>query len=540
MAADALPNAPPWRPRLADGLAFGLPFLLACVAGWQARQHGLADLGALAAAQKAWDIFHLQAHANLALIGFDQPPLLPLLHLPAAAFAPGLLVSGLAGPLLGAAFLGLSTLVLCRLGRALDLPGWVIGVVAASFCLHPLVLSYAALGARAMVLIFTLLGLSASLVLWARTDRLRDLVTGGLFAAAAVLLAYETLALVVAAAAFIAWRCRRGPATAPARAEGTLIAFLLPTAYVAAVWVIADWVIMGELLHFWRAPLVRALAVGREASRDWLQPLLTVVIIANPLLLGLVYGHLRRTQSPPTGTPAAGMLVAAILSPLVFITLRPVGEDGGPWMALMPVAAAAVGVGAVLLVAFLSDLWRAGADWRRVMSPGLAVIAVGSLVLAYDMQFSHRGLPVGLRSPLRGYPAFAARVSEEWAVGDRLRGQLPTGSRNVIAGSLAFVVAFRAEAGQGTAVSDAPDPPGVGPSLGLTPGSLLLLRDPDHVYGPEWQVAVPRLHLAPLWTLGAWTCHECREGPPAAGGQSPSAGAIIRAGAPPRHAHTRR
>lgn len=497
--------------RLADWLAFLLPALLAASCGWRAHGHKLADLETLAAARKAWEVFHLQDHANLALLGFDQPPLLALLHLPAAVFAPGLLADGLVGPLLGALFLGLSTLVLARLGRALGLPGWALALVVGLFAWHPLVLGWAALGARAMPLAFVFLGLAASLVLWAKTGRVRDLVTGGLLAAAAILLAYEALAIVVAAAALVAWRSRGG--TAPARAEGTLIAFLLPAAYVAAVWVLADWIIMGDFGHFWRVTMIRALIVGREASHDVLAPLLTVAVIANPLVIGLGYAHLRRSQAPPTGLPAAGMLVAAVLSPLVFITLRPVAEDGTFWTALMPVAAAVAGVGAVLLTAFLSDLSRAGADWRRVLSPGLAVITVGTLLLAADIQLSHRGLPVGVRSVLGGHPAFAGQVAKEWDLGDRLRGTLPPGHLHVIAGSRAYALALRARTGPGIIVSDGSRPPAGGLDLGLTPGSWIVLRDPGDGEIEYWRRALPGLELVQVRRHPAWRCYELRAGP---------------------------
>jgi hypothetical protein len=528
----------PHRGRLADWLAFCLPFAVAVAAGWLAHGRALVDLDTLAAAQKAWEALHLQAHANLALIGFEQPPLLALLYLPLSAFAPGLLVSGLAGPLLGACFLGLSVLVLCRLSRALGLPGWLTCLIAAGFALHPLVLSYATLGARAIVLTFVLLGLSASLIHWGRTERVRDLVTGGLFAAAAILLAYETLAVVIAAAAYIAWRCRPAPGTAPAKAEGTLIAFLLPAAYVALVWVITDWAIMGQPLHFWQVTTTRAILLGRDTVHDWLQPLLTVLVIANPLLLALIYGHLRRASRPATGLPAAGMLVAALVSPVLFISLRPVPTDGSPWGALMPLAATGLGVGVALLVAFASDVCLAGSDWRRVVSPGLALVAIGSVGLAAISQLGGQGLPVGLRSALSGRPAFAAYVGEEWRAGEAWAFEL-AGNANggIIAGPLGYVVALRARAipppfSVFEVVDDARVPPGPRASR-LSEGMLLALDDPQGTHAAEWWAALPHyLHLKRLWAEGKWVCYEVTEHPehqePTFGRHDFPRGAIIR------------
>ncbi|MCE5240946.1 hypothetical protein LLH23_20995, partial [bacterium] len=83
------------RQRLTHLLAFLLPALLALVLGLQAHGRALVDLDTIAAMGNAWRAFHWQDSANMALIGFDQPPLMALLFVPFAAFAPQMLVSGL-------------------------------------------------------------------------------------------------------------------------------------------------------------------------------------------------------------------------------------------------------------------------------------------------------------------------------------------------------------------------------------------------------------------------------------------------------------
>lgn len=518
-----------WTERLGAWLAFALPALLAVRLGLLAHGRALVDLDAQAAAYRAWQVFHLQDHANLALIGFAQPPLHALLYVPLAAFAPRLLVSGLAAPLVGALFLGLAVLMLWRFGRSLGLPAWLLVLVAAAFTLHPLVLGYATLGSRAMVLIFLMLGLSCSLVDWVRTQRVRDIVTGGLFAAAVVLLAYATVLVVLAAALCLAWYCRRSEDEAPARAEGTLIAFLLPTLYVAAVWVLADWIIMGQFLGFWRAAMGHA-AFTPLPGRELLTVVLGLLVITNPLLLAISYVQLRPGSGQRSGVPAFAMLLTALLAPTVFPTLRP-GAGQTTWVALLPVAATVAGVGVTLLLVFLAEVREAGTNWRRVLSPGFVVVALGGLALAWSLQTSGQGLPTGLRGTLRGRPAFAREVGDEWRVAARLGASLRPGKHHVIGGPEAFVIGLRSEVRDRTHVaSDAgvPESPWV---RQLEAGSWLVLDDREGRRAADWQrMLPPYLGVKPRWRQGVWRAYELAVRPvlaPASGGQSPAGGAII-------------
>jgi len=522
--------------RLAHILAFLLPALLALVLGLQAHGRALVDLDTIAAMGNAWRAFHWQDSANMALIGFDQPPLMALLFVPFAAFAPQMLVSGLAAPVLGAVFLGLSSLIIWRLGRSLGLPWWLALGLCGVFALHPLVLSYAMLGSRAMVLTFVLLGLSASLVSWQREQRVRDVLTGSFFAAAALLLAYETVVLVAAAAAYLAIFCRQERDREPAKAEGLLIAFLMPAAYVALVWIGANWAIMGNPWHFWPAP--PEILEHQLQQPEVLSAALAVAVAANPLLLALVYHGLRLKLSGYT-VPAAYLLLAALAAVLLLPHLSTMPEGARAWVQHFSVPAAALGVGIVLVVALVAQLLEAGRSGqvRQVLSPGLLIVACCSVFVSVTQ---HERLPRGPRSVLAGRPAFARDVTGEWALADRLREVWNPALGHLVRGEQAYVVALRAEARQNVVVLNERADLATYP-LALGPGSYVALVE-DLLSEAVAQRVRPRV-LAPAWRQTpphglCWSVYQVRAAPPTANGQPPPPGAIIAHGAP--DAHSRR
>ena len=77
----------------------------------------------LAAVAHAYDVFHAEPSANLAMIGFVQPPLPALLQLPVVLIAPILATTGLAATLQGAIAAGTAAALAVKSGvtpRELD------------------------------------------------------------------------------------------------------------------------------------------------------------------------------------------------------------------------------------------------------------------------------------------------------------------------------------------------------------------------------------------------------------------------------------
>lgn len=495
--------------RLANILAFLLPAALAYWVGVRALARHLVDWNSLAAAAHAYDVFHRLPQANMALIGFVQPPLPAALYLPLSYLCPGWLASGGTAPLLGALFLGFSAVMLVHLGQALRLRWWVYAPLTAIFCVHPLVLSYAALGHPAILLIFAYLGLAKGLVGWHREQTVRDLVAAAIYGAVAILIAYEAVIPVLAAALFILNRCQprrtcHDPTPLePAKPEGTLIAFLLPAAYVAAVWLVANWAIMGNPLHFWQMTLAGTQRLPLSPVDDWLQPIITVALVVQPLLLALIYHDLRVAPVSRLGAPVAWLALAAFAGALLLPTLRTTATGTALWAPLMPLAAAAAGFGFPLLLILPASYAAVASEWRRkLFTAGFVIIAVGSLVVAFHLQSTNQGLPTGLRSTFSGYAASAHTDIEERAAAERLRGQLQP-VRNYIAGWPGFAIALYGRFGERLEVLPTTEPPA--DDLGLQAGSTVVLLTNGHDAHTQWQARLPQfLALREQWREGKW------------------------------------
>ncbi|MEN6403294.1 MAG: hypothetical protein ABFD94_15250 [Armatimonadia bacterium] len=493
------------KPKLTSIIAFLLPALLALYVGQLALARHLVDWNALAAAAHAYDVFHRLPQANMALIGFVQPPLPALIYLPLSLLAPGCLASGCAAVVVGAVFMGLSTLLLYRLAHDLNLSPFIGAALVAIFALHPLILSYAALGAPAIILIFTYLGLARAMIGWHRTESVRDLVAAAIYAAAAIIVAYEAAIPVLAAALLILSYCSRGPRTEASKAEGTLIAFLLPAAYVAAVWLLCNWVIMGHPLYFWRETLATQAPPPLEPGQSWVNALLLVTLAAMPLLFALIYDHLiaalrtRRDVQAPPGLPVATLALAALISPAIFPTLRTSATGPALWPILMPLVAAAIAFGYTLLPTLIAR-YRIG---PARPSAGLLIIAVGCLVLSYHLNTTGQGLPNGFRSVMSGYAALGHTDTDERLAAASLQSALNPSTRNLIAGWPGFAIALYGRTGATVEVLPTSLPPAA--DLQLESGStVVLLNEPDVL--ASWRARLPHhLRLSLTFTAGKWT-----------------------------------
>lgn len=516
--------------RIANILAFILPATLAWFVGMLALERHLVDWNSLAAAAHAFDVFHKLSQANMALIGFVQPPLPALLYLPLAYVCPTWLAAGYCAPLLGALFLGLSSLLLVHLGQALRLRWLVYGPVTALFIVHPLILSYAALGHPAIILIFAYIGLAKGLVGWHREQTVRDLVAAAIYGAVAILIAYEAAAPVLAAALFILSCCRPRAASCrvgrpsrsssassetldlrdgadcqPAKAEGMLIAFLLPAAYVAGVWLLANWAIMGSPLYFWRMTVAGTQHLPTNPVDAWLEPILIVAFAVQPLLLALVYNDLRPASVARVGRPVAWAALAALFSPLLFPTLRTTAAGAALWAPLMPIAAAGAGLGFPLLLGLCGSWVQTPAVLRRrLLSAGFVIISMASLVMAFHLQTHAMGLPTGVRSTFAGYAASGHTDTDERAAAARLQQGFAPTMRNYVAGWPGFAIALYS--GQESAVEVLPTAEPPTGDTGLQAGSTVVLLADGHDARAAWQARLPHfLNLQPQWTAGKWT-----------------------------------
>ncbi len=217
-------------------------------------------------------------------------PLPTLLRLPFVFLLPDSL-AGLPSRLVSLAF---GLLTLAALGRtawrwAGSLPAALIVLGLAA---HPAFLTACLDGGDATTAAcFTLL-CAASWVRWALEDRLTHLVLMSLAAALLVLTRFELLAWAAVGFAFVLLHEAAAPRL-PAQRQALLILGLLPWAYGVSLWVLGNWLIMGDALYFLRGiPFIQA-APDRPfpspafpiANPGWWMPLLFPVFLLPATLL---------------------------------------------------------------------------------------------------------------------------------------------------------------------------------------------------------------------------------------------------------------
>lgn len=176
-------------------------------------------------------------------------PLSTLVSLPFVFLASGCSFS--IGPLAASAVFGAATVgLLCQILRLWGAGRWR-WVWAAAFAINPLFASECWKGTGTPILSCFVLLATYSLGAWIAHRRIRDLVWFALGTAATAAGGLDLAPWVLAA-----WICfavaefrRKGGAERSA----TLIVGLLPGLYVVAIWVLMNWLIMGDALYFLRS-----------------------------------------------------------------------------------------------------------------------------------------------------------------------------------------------------------------------------------------------------------------------------------------------
>ncbi|NSW58728.1 MAG: hypothetical protein HPY44_22175 [Armatimonadetes bacterium] len=423
--------------------------LLAGIAAWRA---GRADLDALAALSHAFDVVHREARFNLGLVGFGAPPLPTLLYLPLCV-SRSLATSGLACPVLGAVMLGLTACLLNGALAGFGLRGAFRWPLIAILVLHPLTLSLGALGSPGIIFAASLTGAAFALMRWSQDEGFRDLVTCSLLLTAAALTHYAALWLVITAALYVAWRTRRDR-QGWARTEGTLIAFLLPIVYCYAVWIGANWAIMGDPLNF-----VRAMTPPESASACPVWWPLAAVLAAFPPILGLIWHELRGVaRRNPPGRAGAWLVIGGMLGGLWSCLAGEGSVSRTPWQALPVLAVTSAAVGLSLL-GVIAAQYTAGAGSARKSLWLSVLLALLGIPACSWLNASGHGIPV---SPTyEGKPALSVDVSGHRAAGDALRHNVQPERKAYVIGGDGYAVSLFAGVPKQTVLMDASELPRV-------------------------------------------------------------------------------
>lgn len=236
-------------PRWIEGL---LLFLVAAgVYFWVGYQtiveDGVVVFDALDRLTRAYMAWHNDP-PKLAAIGFVFPPLTTIVFLPFTVVKP-LATSLVALPLASAILGGWMVAAMNRLLARCSMPGLQRWLVLAVFALNPLLLFYAGNGMSEVAYLALLTFSLYCFISWFLTNQPRFLVAAGLAFSLLVLLRYSfgVWALVIAVMMGIGLG-RRGAQSD--ETEGTLVTFLAPLVYALGVWVLFNWLIVGDPLNW--------------------------------------------------------------------------------------------------------------------------------------------------------------------------------------------------------------------------------------------------------------------------------------------------
>ena len=253
-------GTPTVRPsRLGPWVLFFLVFAAQLAFGSWMNARGFLWFDAVSRAASAMMAIH-GTDPHLAAIGFVWMPLPTFIEMAWVTFyplAPGIVASGFASTLTSALAASSAAVLLLLVARKLGLSdrlGWIFALVV-SF--NPMLFLYASNGMSEGIAAPFLTGAVAALTLFWASGKRGYVVASGLALALAFACLYEAAhyGALLFAALILGLICR-------AESEGSLpqgrfravqglgLVFLLPSFYVAALWVGANWAILGDPLYF--------------------------------------------------------------------------------------------------------------------------------------------------------------------------------------------------------------------------------------------------------------------------------------------------
>lgn len=209
---------------------------------------------ALSRTASAYFVFFNNDSPKLTSIGSIWLPLPIMLQMPLVFFRP-LATTGLAGGIISSIF---SAMSVAYLNKILKLNGYLSTCRRMRHCLlglfyfNPMILLYSINGMTEIILIAFLLGVFYQALRWIDSGSMRDFLTGSLFLSGAALVRYEgwfvAILLLPLLFAFKKFIFRHDSK----KVEGLMILYALPVFYVICLWVLYNWLIMGDPLYFER------------------------------------------------------------------------------------------------------------------------------------------------------------------------------------------------------------------------------------------------------------------------------------------------
>ncbi|MCR6030194.1 hypothetical protein GGQ22_01905 [Nocardioides sp. zg-579] len=309
---------------------------------------------------------------KLSALGFDYPPLATLLLTPLTIF-PGPARALVVVPLGSALFAGLTLMTLnTMLRRAQVAAPLRVAVLVALGC-NPLVVLYAADGARHFIwLSFVVVALGA-LLAWYVTSDIRFVMIAGLAYSVAALAGYSSLLWFVLSLLMVAAVLARQGADGT-EIEGTTVGFAAPTVYVIALWTAFNGLLLLDPFS-WITESSDASTSGGlrsfsvvELATDTGRLVLLGAPLAVLVLPALVFAGVARRNT--FALWLAVMLGAAVLMPALAVALRLTDSP-----LLMRNALP------ILLLAVVGAIWlaRSAGDAATLVGAGLTLALLASI-----------------------------------------------------------------------------------------------------------------------------------------------------------------
>ena len=243
----------------ASCVIFASVFLLEAAAGYYIQHvQGMMIGDCLSRVANAFYVLNVQP-AHLAAIGFVWPPLPSFMELPLVALAPvykPIVTSGLAGVIVTSIFAAGTAVLLFKNFRHYNVPVWITAIILILYTFNPFIFVYGFNGMSEAIFIFIIVWTVTELLRWVDDGKPEHLMWIGVALPLAFLTRYEAVpfaAAVLLTIAFITIKNRHSKAIGKSMwnyFEGSTVVTFLPLATAALLWVITNWIIMGDPLYF--------------------------------------------------------------------------------------------------------------------------------------------------------------------------------------------------------------------------------------------------------------------------------------------------
>lgn len=320
--------------------------------------------------------------AKLSALGFDYPPLATLLISPLAIFSS--VVSSLAVvPVTSAIFAGLTMTSLNTLGRRAQIVGPLRYAVLLAFALNPLVVLYAAGGARQFISISFVVVAMGALIAWYVTADVRFVMLSGIAFAVASLAGYSSLLWFVLSAIMIGAILAKLGADGQ-EVEGTTVGFAAPALYAVALWTVFNLILLMKPFYWITAASdAGGGSPGTFTGAELLQGTGELVLYGAPIAIVVLPALIffGASKGNPLALWLGLMLAAAIVSPALSV-LFDLTDSPMQMRNSLP----------ILLFSVIGGLWLARSSETNglLLSAVLAVLLAASIPWTFHAMKSYR------------------------------------------------------------------------------------------------------------------------------------------------------